>query len=170
MKNEGKKFEQAFKGSVPDKYLIYRLPDPAQSFSGEGRLRFAPKNPFDFLIWEPVTRRLFALELKTVAGKSISFERNKGENGEIHHYQAQALDHWGQYDGITAGFVIEFRQLETTIFLDINGYNKMLELVQKKSFTPVDLDNNNIKYFVIPQQRIRTRFKYDVESLLTKGE
>lgn len=167
--NEGKKFEAAFKASVPDDCLIYRLPDPAQSFSGVGHLRFAPKNPFDFLIWNPKEKRLFALELKTVGGKSISFERSKEEHGEIHYYQADGLNLWSKYDGITAGFVIEFREIETTIFIDIHEYNRMADVVTKKSFTINDLESNEINYIVIPQRKLRSRFRYDVVSFIHKS-
>ena len=164
--NVGKKFERDFQKSVPDYALIYRIPDPAQSFGGSNNLRFSKKNPFDFLMWDSNGRTLFALELKTVAGKSISFEREKGENKEIHLYQINGLTEWSKYNGIIAGFVISFRSIDKTIFLRIENFNRLVELIEKKSFTIQDLENNNIDYFVIPQTLLRVRYRYDVDHFI----
>jgi hypothetical protein len=119
MKNVGKLFESQFKLSVPDYALLYRLPDPAQSFGGGNKLRFSAKPPFDYLLWDSKRHILYALELKTVKDKSISFEREKGEHGEIHYSQIKGLNNWNKYDGIVCGFVIEFREIETTVFIEI---------------------------------------------------
>ena len=73
MSNIGKVFEEQIKKSVPDYALLYRLPDAAQSFGGSNTLRFSRKNPFDFLLWDSKRHILYALEMKTVSGKSISF-------------------------------------------------------------------------------------------------
>ena len=81
--NIGKRFEDDFRKSVPSYALLYRIPDSAQSFGGSSNLRFSRKNPFDYLMWDSKKHILYALELKTVAGKSISFERCREENKEI---------------------------------------------------------------------------------------
>lgn len=161
--NVGKKFERDFQKSVPDYALLYRLPDPAQSFDRNNNLRFSKKNPFDFLMWDSNGRTLFALELKTVAGKSISFEREKGENKDIHLYQIDGLTEWSKYRGIVAGFVISFRSMDKTIFLRIENFNRLVGLIEKKSFTIQDLESSSIDYFVIPQTLLRVRYRYDVD-------
>ena len=166
MTNVGKKFEQDFKKSVPDYALFYRLPDAAQSFGGNNNLRFSNKNPFDCLIYNPNNHVLYAIELKTVKGKSISFERSKGESKEIHFHQIEGLNLWNKYDGIICGFIIEFREIETTIFIGINEFNELINKISKKSFTIDDLNNNRIKYFIIPQKMVRTRYTYDIEYFL----
>lgn len=171
--NTGKKFEQAFKLSVPKEYLLYRLPDPAQSFSGNSKIRFSLRNPFDYLMWVPDKRALFALELKTVSGKSISFERSKEELGEIHDYQIDGLNKWSKYDGVVCGFIIEFRKTEQTIFINIHEFNKLADMIAKKSFSINDLENNGIEYIIISQTKIRTRYKYDIKAFIdevTMGE
>lgn len=164
MASVGKQFEQAIKESVSDEYLIYRLPDPASAFGQGTNLRFSKKNPFDFIIWNPKTKTLFALELKTVAGKSISFEREKSDNGVIHKHQIDGLREWAKYDGIVAGFVIEFRENETTVFLDIDSFDRLEKAINKKSFNMGDLDE--LSYTIIPQKKMRTRYKYDLTYLL----
>lgn len=165
--NVGKNFEAGIKKSVPDYALLYRLPDSAQSFGNSANLRFSRKNPFDYIMWDSKSHTLYALELKTVDGISISFERELGEhcNG-IHHHQIKGLNEWNKYDGIVCGFIIEFRKIETTIFLNISDFNAMMECVDKKSFNIKDLDENHIPYIVIPQRKLKVNYVYDIESFI----
>lgn len=165
--NVGKVFEQQIKKSVPSYALLYRLPDSAQSFGG-GNLRFSNKNPFDFLIWDSLKHKLYALEMKTVSGKSISFERDKSKSKEIHYHQIQGLNEWNKYDGIVCGFIIEFREIEKTVFIHINEFNKIMSVIPKTSFNFNDLDNYKIKYTVIEQIKARTRYTYKIDEFLRK--
>lgn len=167
--NIGKIFESQWKSSVPDYALLYRLPDPAQSFGGSNNLRFSAKPPFDYLLWDSARHILFALELKTVQESSISFERTKDDKGKIHFSQIANLNSWNKYDGIVAGFVIEFRQIEKTVFIEISEFNKLLSLIDKKSFNYNDLDEHSIKYITIAQEKLRTRYKYDINGFLSSN-
>lgn len=166
--NQGKVFENAIKKSVPESVLLYRLPDSAQSFGGSSRLRFSRKNPFDFLMWDSDNRNLYALEMKTVKDKSISFERTSDDNGEIHRHQIIGLNEWSEYKGIICGFVIEFRKIETTVFIEIHDFNTLISSITKKSFTITDLDNNGIRYFIIPQKLMKTNYRYDISELINQ--
>lgn len=166
--NQGKIFELSFKNSVPSYALLYRLKDPAQSFGGCNNLRFSSKSPFDYLLWDSKKHILYALELKTVKGKSISFERSKEDDGEIHYHQICGLEKWSKYDGITAGLIIEFRKLEKTIFINIIDFGKLIDIIPKKSFNFNDLDANDIDYQIIGQKKSRTRFKYDIDDFLVR--
>lgn len=168
MKNTGKVFEESLRKSVPDYALLYRLPDAAQSFGGSNTLRFSRKNPFDFLLWDSKRRTLYALEMKTVSGNSISFERSKEENKEIHYHQICGLNEWNKFDGIICGFVIEFRKYEKTIFIDIDTFNKLVEITTKKSFNIKDLDTLDLPYYIIPQEKKRTRYAYDIDAFLSR--
>lgn len=162
----GKNFEAQWGKSMPDYALLYRLPDSAQSFKKSSNLRFSSKNPFDYLLWDSNRHILYALELKTVAQKSISFERDKEENREIHYHQIKGLNDWNKFDGIICGFIIEFRKFEKTIFLEINEFNKLINTITKKSFNLDDLDNCNIKYTIIGQTKARTRYTYKIDEFL----
>lgn len=164
----GKNFEVQFAKSAPDYALVYRVPDSAQAFGRSSNLRFSRKNPFDYLIWDSKRRRLYALELKSVGGKSISFERTKEDKGEIHYHQINGLNGWNEYDGITCGFVIEFREMELTVFIDIEDFNKLIVAVGKKSFNLKDLDDYDIPYFVIPQWKPKVNYRYDVDKFLSE--
>lgn len=163
--NVGKIFESQIKKSVPDYALLYRLPDSAQSFGG-GNLRFSNRNPFDFLLWDSIKHKLYALEMKTVAGKSISFERSKEEKKEIHYHQIKGLNDWNRYDGITCGFIIEFRQIEKTVFIEIAEFNKLIDKIPKKSFNFDDLNEYQIQYLIVEQRKARTRYTYDIDKFL----
>ena len=107
-----------------------------------------------------------ALEMKTVAGKSISFERTKEEKGEIHFHQIAGLNEWNEYDGIICGFVIEFRKIETTVFIEISEFNKLINAIPKKSFNYDDLEKYGVQYVIIEQQMARTRYTYNMDKFL----
>ena len=165
MQSVGKLLEFQIKACTPDYALLYRLPDAAQSFGG-GNLRFSNKNPFDFLLWDSIRHKLYALETKTVAGKSISFERSNQEKGEIHFHQIQGLNEWNKYDGITCGFIIEFRKIEKTVFIEISEFNNLISKIDKKSFNFDDLDKCKVNYLIIEQEKMRTRYRYDIDKFL----
>ena len=165
--NVGKQFESDFKKSKPDNVLLYRLPDAAQSFGGNTNLRFSNKNPFDYIMWDKISRTLYALELKSVKGKSVSFERTAEEKGEIHYHQIKGLKYWSEYD-VVSGLIIEFREIETTVFIEISELDKLLDRIPKKSFNFNDLDKNDVLYIVIPQTKKRTRYTYDIGFLIEK--
>ena len=166
LQNIGKRFEQDWIKSVPDYVGVLRIPDAAQSFYKSSNLRFSRKNPFDFLLWCPNTLTLYMLELKTVKGKSISFERTKDEHGEIHYHQIIGLENFEKIGECVCGFIIEFRELETTIFLPINEFIKLQGVISKKSFNYNDLVDNNIGYIIIPQKMLKTHYRYDIEYFL----
>ena len=164
--NTGKRFENDFKKSTPSYALLYRIPDPPQSFKKASNLRFSSKPPFDYILWDSSRHKLFALELKTKNGKSISFERSKEDNGDIHYHQIEQLNLWSSYDGIIAGLIIEFRSICMTIFIEIEEFNKLIKAISKKSFNLQDLIDHNIKYKSIEQKIKKTHFSYDVEGFL----
>lgn len=165
-KNVGKVFETQWKNSTPTYALIYRLPDAATSFGSNSNIRFSRKNPFDYLMFDSVNHLLYALELKSVSGKSVSFERSKEDHGVIHSWQIDGLAKWSQFDGVVCGFVIEFRDSEKTIFVDIKSFLKLTQLISKKSFTIEDLVKHGIPFYTIIQSKQRTRYLYDIDLFL----
>ena len=171
MLNVGKIFEDDFVKSLPDYVKSHRLRDSAQAFGGSDTLRFSAKNPFDYILWDSRKHVLYALELKTVTGKSISFERSeKDKKRVIHYHQIKGLNDWNKYSGIICGFIIEFRDIPKTIFLDIDTFNALVKAINKSSFTIKDIVDCNLPYFVIPQEITRTRYKYYTECLLNNKQ
>lgn len=167
MKNVGKVFEQDFIKSAPEYVGIIRLPDAAQSFYRSSNLRFSHKNPYDYILWNPKVLTLYALELKTVKGKSISFERTKSEHGEIHYHQIIGLQNFEKIGECVCGFIIEFRELATTIFLPISEFTRLMNETPKKSFNFNDLSTYNIQYITIGQKMLKTHYRYDIDTFLT---
>ena len=125
---------------MPKDVLYYRLNDSAQSFGGTSNLRFSLKNPCDYFLYKSPT--LFALELKTVATTSISFERGKDEKGVIHCHQIEGLRQFAEHKGVIAGFLLNFRHKdgsEICYFLHIKDFDRMVDEIPKKSFNESDL-------------------------------
>lgn len=166
--NPGKIFEAQIAKSVPDYALLYRLHDSAQSFGGNSKLRFSSKNPFDYILWDSNRHILYAIELKTVKEKTISFERHDGDEGNIHLHQINGLMEWDKYDGIICGIIIEFRELEKTFFINIKDFKRLIDTIPKKSFNMNDLLEYEIPHIIIPQKKARTRYTYDLDYLLSE--
>ena len=122
------------------------------------------------IAYDSKRRILYAIELKSVQGKSISFERDKEQNGEIHYHQIAGLTDWGKFPWVVAGFLIEFREIETTVFLTIDAFNELVQKIDKKSFRFSDLEEQEIPYLIVPQKKKVKWFTYDMESLFTNFE
>lgn len=163
-KNIGKKFEQDIQDSCNYPILLKRLNDSAQSYNQNGGMRFTLKNPFDFYLHINRHYPFMCLELKSVQGKSISFERTKNDKGVIHYHQIQGLLEVSKYDDVLAGFIINFRENEETYFIEINEFYKMIGNLDKKSFNINDLREYNC--VLISSLKKRTRYKYDMVSFI----
>lgn len=71
--NQGKKFEQEIRDSVPDYMWYYRIPDTSNSFSGGMGSRFTNQSRYDCLMWNMTNGHLFGFELKSTQSNSIPF-------------------------------------------------------------------------------------------------
>ena len=94
------------------------------------------------------------------------YEANKSKTKEIHYHQIQGLNEWNKYDGITCGFIIEFRQIEKTVFIHIEDFNKIMAVIPKTSFSYNDIIEYKINHTVIEQEKARTRFTYKIDEFL----
>ena len=164
--NIGKNFEKSFQDSSPQYFLTIRFPDQAQSFSPGEKTRFSRKNPCDFFAFDTAGRIFYALELKTKAGKSISFERTKEDKGDIHYHQIMGLKKFAEYNWTCAGFVIWFRAEDKTIFLSIGEFLRLIEMIDKKSFNLTDLVNNNISFVTIEQKKLIKNYRWNIDKFL----
>lgn len=147
--NAGKQFESQFKKSIPDTVLLIRLNDSAQAFKKSEFAKFTPKNPCDFFAFDTLARKLYAIECKSTKYKSISFEdvdSNKKQNKMIHAHQIESLTKFSKYDGVIGCFVFNFRDeknnVERTYYQDIEKFNQMIHIINKKSFDEIDLIKN----------------------------
>ncbi len=170
-KNVGKRFEEDVKFSVPDYCLLIRLPDPPHSFTKRSDTRFSIKNPCDYILFDGVSRTLFPIELKTTKYKSISFESIDGDDQEsrmVHKHQILGLLDMSKINGVTAGFLFNFRDeknnMERTYFQDIKSFMDMIKNIDKHSFNELDLLTNNAMR--IYGEKKRTRYRWDFDSFL----
>ena len=169
--NVGKKFENNFKDSIPEDVMYHRLHDAPQSWAQDKGTRFSWQNPCDAFLF--TDGMLLALELKTTKDKFYTFEKEKDTNktAKIHYHQIEGLKEFAKYNKCVPGFVLNFRvnedtdkYNEVTYFIHINNFVKMINELNKKSFTILDL----LKYSPIKIESIkkRTNFKYGIDSFL----
>lgn len=172
-KNVGKLFENAIKQAIPSYCLTIRIPDPPQSFKNSDALRFAPKNPCDYIVYNSEDGNLWCLELKTTSGTSIGFESvncSDKTNRMIKAHQTKSLLEFSKFNGVVAGFLFNFRHFEgepnyaeTTYFMEVNKFQDMCNKLNKKSFTEIDaVLNGAIK---IRGAKKRVRFTWDIDTL-----
>lgn len=166
--NVGKVFEENFKKSVPDNMFCYRPPDQSQAFDidnnavgKKSKLRFSRHSPCDYMVFDG--NFLYCLELKSVAGSSISFEHSKEEKGRgvIHYYQVDSLNDFAKKDNVYSGFLLDFRGIDKTYYLSIEEFNKLISNINKKSFTVGDM----LKYcssILIDKRKLKVNYRYDV--------
>lgn len=162
-KNIGKIFEQNWKNSVPDNVLYYRPPDSAQSFGTNQNLRFSSKSPCDCFMF--TGDFLYALELKSVGTKSMSFEREKSDKGIIHKHQIDNLQKFSTYKNVVSGFIFDFRMSDKTYFYTIGNFISMISNLDKKSFNENDL----FKWCTpleIKKRKLKINYRYDIEDFI----
>lgn len=162
-KSVGKVFEENWKKSVPDDIWIYRPPDAAQSFNQFSNLRFSQKSPCDYMMFDG--HHFFCLELKTVAGKSISFERTKKDKGEIHYHQIEYLKSCLSFENVIPGLIIDFRGTDNTWFLHINQWDALINSITKKSFNESDLLSYSHP-ILISKKKLKVNYRYNIQRFI----
>lgn len=107
----------------------------------------------------------FCLELKSVAGKSISFERTKNDKGEIQYHQIEYLKSCLNYRNIIPGLIIDFRGTDNTWFLNIKEWDDLINSISKKSFNESDL----ISYshpILISKKKLKVNYRYNIQRFI----
>lgn len=155
-KNQGKKFEEDFKNSVPADVYIYKLKD-AGGWSNATNTRFTINNICDYIMYSMPT--LYLLELKSFKGKSLPYSNIKNN-------QIEGLIDAAQTKGIKAGIVANFRELEKTYYIDIKELQEFYKESDRKSY-PLELFEDRGQ--LIEQKKIVTRYKYNIEKFI-RGE
>ena len=126
--NEGKKFEQNFKKSVPKDVYYLRLNDSSIGFDIENSTqRFALKSPYDCILYSH--GRMYCLELKSTNSRSISFN---GSSPMIKKHQVESLIFANGF-GCISGFILNFRISGNTYFLPIRQFLNHVDKAIKKS-------------------------------------
>lgn len=163
-KNVGKIFEEDFANSTPKDWFCHRLKDSAQSYNNSSDTKFSWENPFDYFLFNGKT--LYCLELKSTSQKYMGFQENKDDKSKkmIKWHQIESLTEASEYQGIIAGFMLNFRlndDEQITYFLDIRDFNKMKDSINKKSFTIMDAVLHGAKK--ISGFKRRTRWHWNLD-------
>lgn len=168
-KNEGKIFEECWKKSVPKDVFILRLKDQAASFSTvQTGLKFVTDNPCDFIMFNPATKTMYALELKSTGQTNLTFWREdfveeKDKKFMIKKNQIKGLEDIAHFP-IISGFVINFRFTNHTYFISITDFLNFSRDTNKKSINEADVIKHN--GVLIEQSLMKKNYKYDVEKFL----
>jgi recombination protein U len=157
-KNPGKKFEEDFVKSIPDRCDVTRLKDGG-GWSNATNMRFTSKNPCDFIVFskpEDVmeTGDMYKLELKSTKLKSLPFSNIKDN-------QLNSLLE-SQRKGVMAWFIVNFRSVNETYIIAAHQVAGFIEKGERKSI-PLDWCRLNCR--CIKQSLIRVRWRYDLEWL-----
>ena len=153
--NEGKKFEQDFRNSMPEDVFYYRLRDGTAAWSGGENTRFQQTNICDCLLFHG--HNLYMLELKSHKGKSIPFTA-------FRQNQLEGLVD-AENKGVKAGFVINMRNTEQTFYVPASALYEVIQTSDRKSI-PLEFLTSQCKQIV--GEKKRTRWRYDVERFLVE--
>ena len=171
----GKNFEKAFSDSAKNQGIFcYRLKDTDLSFNGNPISSFTPKNPCDFFLFGNIDSQkkgnLYAIECKSTKYMSMSIEtiHEKDKSSKMIKYsQIESLIKLSFYEGIKAGFVLNFRDedrnLDDTYYMSIKTFVKFLDETQKKSINKMDCELRAIK---IDSHIKRVCYSYDVLKMI----
>lgn len=184
-KNAGKKFEKDWKDSYKESdYFYMRLRDTAKWLQGQGS-SFTPDNPCDAL--QHTMPFLWLLELKSTKGASISFNpyiegesspdikhKNKKTNVMIKANQVKELKQAVQYQGVIAGFIVNYRErkLKTKVtenecyFIHIKDFWDFAVKTGKSSISQEDCKGIGIK---IDDVKLKTNYRYKINEFVERA-
>jgi recombination protein U len=143
--------------------------DSTQAYNRSDISKFTPRNPYDYFIFD--YPNLFCMELKSTQLNYLTFwredfEEEMGEDAKfsIRKNQIQGLERASKYEGVFAGLIINFRTVERTYYLSIQDFLSYVEALPKRSINEKDVVMAG--GLLIPQEKVRTRFRYAVKYLL----
>lgn len=157
-KNEGKKFEENIKKSVPKECWLYRFKDGTGNFAGEKNqnVRFQASNICDFLTM--TNEYLFLLELKSHQGSSIGFncirDNQLKEMTNIEHKKIKAY------------FILNFRDKEKTYAIEAKELKEYIETAERKSI-PFDWCRQN--GIEIESEKKKVHYRYNLEKFFEEA-
>lgn len=154
MKNEGKRFEEDFKKSIPGWCWGNRYKDGTANFRGEKNenVRFQAHNVCDFEVF--AENKLFLLELKSYNGVSIPLSG-------IRKTQLEEMLKASIYKNIEPYFMFNFRPLQKVYAVRVQNVQAFIEKAERKSIPIQWCIENGIEIEGIKK---KVRFRYNLES------
>lgn len=171
--NVGKIFEKDFAESATKQGIFcHRLKDTDIAFNNNGITSYTPKNPCDYFLFANIDNKkgnLYAIECKTTKYMSMSIEVEKEQINKkmIKYHQIESLIKMSFYEGIHAGFVLNFRDeergLDDTYYMSIRDFVNFLDQTQKKSINKMDCELRGIK---LSANKKRIHYEYDILKMI----
>jgi len=154
MNNNGKKFENNFKKSVPADIFYYRFKDGTASWGKSDNVRFQASNICDCMLFKGGI--LVLAELKNHKGKSLPFTA-------IRDNQLKEMVAASEYKDVYPMLIVNFEDVERCYAVSILDILHFIENSDgKKSIPIVYFEVNG---FEIPCAKKKVNFTYDLEPL-----
>ncbi len=115
--------------------------------------RFTPRNGYDLLLFGNNT--LFTLELKTVKGQRFPLS-NMSDLQETELARAHA------HEGVVAGLVVNYRELERTFFLPVT----VIWDVRLNGVKSINIEAAEKGGVEIPQRKLQIHYRYDIDHMM----
>ena len=153
--NVGKEFESNIKNSIDNfkenrEIFFYRFKDSPISWNNTNNTSFTVSNVCDcFMFKSPV---LAMVELKTTKGKAYSITKQGFK-------QIEKLSKLGEYKNLKKGFIINFRDLNVTYYIELKHFLNFLSDTGKKSIRYSECELYGIR---IPETIKRIKPYYDL--------
>lgn len=162
MRNKGYILQDNIKKSCEKQdILFYRFKDSPFSFANSDKTKFTTNNICDCMMF--LANKLLFVELKSTKGKSFSFTehslRQLNDINKIIHNK-QGLRRFGVY----GCFIIEFREIEETYFIQVQDILKYLNENNTKTINIQKYIKNN-KFIKIEQKLLRKNYNFDIRKL-----
>lgn len=148
--NEGKRFEEDFKKSVPDGVWYYRFKDGTASWGGGENVRFQSRNICDCMLFNGFN--LYLIELKSHNATSFPLSA-------IREKQIEDMMEASRYFSVVPVVIINMRKYERTFMIHIFDICKFIENSERKSM-PIDWMELHGEEII--GEKKRTRWKYDL--------
>lgn len=128
--NQGKRFENNFKNSIPKGVFCYRLKDGTASWGDKDSTRFQCSNVCDFILADG--EYVVLAELKNHKGKSLPLSC-------IRENQLKELLKADEFVFIRPLIIVNFEDLDECYALSVEWVNDFIELGQRKSISVSDM-------------------------------
>ena len=148
--------------------FVWKIPDTYIPLKDINKQAFAPKMPCDFIMHHDGT--LYFVECKSTIYNYITVEHDD-KKGQIASHQINSLTKFSQSDGVKCFLFLQFKrdtEDQMTYAIEINDFNRCLEMTGKKSINPMDV----VQYGgeIIEQEKNRVHYNYKIKNVfLQKG-
>ena len=153
--NNGKRFEDNFRKSIPDNMFYYRFRDGTSSWDKSSKTRFQAKNICDCMLHDG--EYLYLLELKSHKGKSLPLSA-------IRQNQVDDLLLAAKHRNIIAGLVVEFSDLGQVYFMPIELVNNWYYHSDRKSIPLQSFQNSPC--IEIYGKKKKVNYRYNIEQFI----